>query len=112
MTAQGNGRRRIVVGVDGSPASGGGRILVGVDGSPASGKALRWAAGEAELRGMRLHVVYVRHQPAVVPACAPLGSRAGEADRPAEEAALEEWVGSQTWPTVRLELADGLPVRV
>jgi nucleotide-binding universal stress UspA family protein len=35
------------------------RIVVGVNGSPPSLAALRWAAGEARLRGTRLHVVYV-----------------------------------------------------
>ena len=39
-----------------------GRILVGVDGSPAAAAALRWAAAEARLRGMRLHVVHARDQ--------------------------------------------------
>lgn len=33
------------------------RILVGVDGSPASKQALRWAAGYAELRGGYLDVI-------------------------------------------------------
>ncbi|TDD65465.1 universal stress protein [Jiangella aurantiaca] len=33
-------------------------IVVGVDGSPDSGAALDWAAAEAELRGVPLHVVY------------------------------------------------------
>ena len=37
-----------------------GRILVGTDGSPASVAAVRWAGREAQLRGMRVHVVYVR----------------------------------------------------
>lgn len=35
-----------------------GRIVVGVDGSPASQAALRWAAGEADLRGCELDVVH------------------------------------------------------
>jgi nucleotide-binding universal stress UspA family protein len=35
------------------------RIVVGVNGSQPSLAALRWAAGEARLRGARLHVVYV-----------------------------------------------------
>jgi nucleotide-binding universal stress UspA family protein len=34
-------------------------IIVGFDGSPASDHALRWAAGEADLRGAELTIVYV-----------------------------------------------------
>jgi nucleotide-binding universal stress UspA family protein len=39
------------------------RVLVGVDGSPGSARALRWAAGEARLRGAELHVVHVWRLP-------------------------------------------------
>jgi nucleotide-binding universal stress UspA family protein len=35
------------------------RIVVGVNGSQQSLAALRWAAGEARLRGARLHVIHV-----------------------------------------------------
>ncbi|MBS3941421.1 MAG: universal stress protein [Actinobacteria bacterium] len=41
------------------------RIVVGVDGSPASRQALSWAAGEAALRGAVLDVVHV-HDPTPV----------------------------------------------
>ncbi|MGY1708802.1 universal stress protein [Geodermatophilus sp. SYSU D00758] len=40
-----------------------GRIVVGVDGSPASGEALRWAAGQARLTGGALHAVLAWHVP-------------------------------------------------
>jgi nucleotide-binding universal stress UspA family protein len=42
-----------------------GRVIVGVDGSPASRKALRWAAEDAERRGAELQVVHV-HEPKLV----------------------------------------------
>ena len=40
------------------PRMGTGTVVVGVDGSEASKEALRWAAGEALLRGARLRVVH------------------------------------------------------
>ncbi|MGY3564787.1 universal stress protein [Sinomonas sp. RB5] len=39
------------------------RIVVGVDGSPASGKALDWAIEEARLRGGSLRVITAWHYP-------------------------------------------------
>jgi nucleotide-binding universal stress UspA family protein len=40
-----------------TPSSAANRIVVGVDGSEASETALRWAADEARLRGVGVHVV-------------------------------------------------------
>ncbi|MGA8455526.1 MAG: universal stress protein [Streptosporangiaceae bacterium] len=94
-----------------------GRILVGVDGSPAAAAALRWAAAEAGLRGMRLHVVYARDQDAVEAAhYAPPGADQGvlghAADGFALKALVRETVGPDGWSAVQFEVADGLPVRV
>jgi nucleotide-binding universal stress UspA family protein len=47
------------------------RIVVGVDGSPESRAALRWAMGEAKLRGATLEAVYVWSIPAIVGPAAP-----------------------------------------
>jgi nucleotide-binding universal stress UspA family protein len=98
-------------------ASGGGRIVVGIDSSPASAAAVRWAAAEAHLRGMRLHVVHVRDKHAVLPApYAPLSAGQDTAERAAQESAVQAMVreaaGPATCPAVELELADGLPSRV
>jgi nucleotide-binding universal stress UspA family protein len=43
------------------------RIVVGVDGSNCSSDALRWALGEARLRGASLRAVYVWRMPTFVP---------------------------------------------
>src|SRR5580765_7267224 len=43
------------------------RVVVGIDGSEASGQALRWAAEEAKLRGAALHVVHTWTRPYSVP---------------------------------------------
>ena len=94
-----------------------GRILVGVDGSPASVAAVRWAAREAQLRGMRVHVLYVRDRRVTAPAHYAPRPRTGDAGAgwPAGEstvtAVLTEALGTEPWAGVQTELADGLPAR-
>ena len=97
-----------------SPA---GRILVGVDGSPGSVAAMRWAASEARLRGMRVHVLYVRDRRVPAPAHYAPQPRNGDAEDgwPGDEstmtAVLKEALGTDSWAGVQTELADGLPAR-
>ena len=43
-----------------------GKVVVGIDGSEASRQALRWAAGEAKLRGTALRVVHSWTRPYAV----------------------------------------------
>ncbi|HUC34549.1 MAG TPA: universal stress protein [Gaiellaceae bacterium] len=50
-----------------------GTIVVGVDGSPGSDAALRWAVGEARLRGSAVRVVHAYQPPHVPLAEAGLG---------------------------------------
>ena len=107
-----------------------GRILVGADGSPASVAAVRWAAREAQLRGMRVHVVFVRDKRVPIPHYAPhpqvadadLGPAAAESTLKGFGAGLVgEALGAQSPGTqaeavqmaaVQMELADGPPARV
>ena len=93
-----------------------GRILVGTDGSPASLAALQWAGREAKLRGMRVHVIYVRdgRRPPAAP-YAPPPRAAGPAAPGAGESALRQVVREAFGADrgdVQVELADGPPARV
>jgi nucleotide-binding universal stress UspA family protein len=94
------------------------RVVVGIDGSPASAAALRWAAAEARLRNMRLHVVQVRNQHVVVASGHLAASANGNAsvDRVVADSALRalirEAVGPDGGLAVQLELLDGLPAQV
>jgi len=94
-----------------------GRILVGIDGSPASFAAVRWAGREAQLRGMRVHVVHVRDRGLPTPHYAPHPrtggpSEAGAAEGEILQAVVREALGPQPPAGVQVELADGLPARV
>jgi nucleotide-binding universal stress UspA family protein len=94
-----------------------GRILVGIDGSPASVAAVRWAGREAQLRGMRVHVVHVRDRRLPTPHYAPQprASEPGAAEPATGEtmqAVVQQALGSQPPAGVQLEVADGLPARV
>jgi nucleotide-binding universal stress UspA family protein len=101
-----------------SKASGSAPVVVGVDDSPAAGAALHWAAAEARLRNLPLHVVHVRDSRIVVTPghLGPPVDGTAAADRGAAESALKERVGEaigqEPLPEVLLELVDGLPVRV
>jgi len=93
-----------------------GRILVGIDGSPASVAAVRWAGREAQLRGLRVHVVYVRDRQPPTPHYAPQPRASEPMPGPAAgermQAVVREAFGTQPPAGVQLELADGLPARV
>lgn len=93
-----------------------GRILVGTDGSPASVAAVRWAGREAQLRGLRVHVVYVRDMRRPSPAHYAPQPRGAEGTGPAAaESTLQQVVreafGAQP-DDVQTELVDGPPARV
>ena len=93
-----------------------GRILVGIDGSPASVAAVRWAGREAQLRGMQVHVVYVRDRCLPTPHYAPQPRVGESAPGPAAgetlQAVVREALGTQPPAGVQTEVADGLPARV
>lgn len=94
------------------------RIVVGVDGSPASVTALAWAAREARLRRAELDAVYAWENPEQYRA--PYAERRGlpspEQDRAAAAARLATSVraafGQAPPPGLRTEVAEGRPERV
>jgi nucleotide-binding universal stress UspA family protein len=94
------------------------RIVVGVQGSPASLAALRWAGREAGLRGTQMHVVRAREQDArrVAPYAAHASLVAREEDRQVAGDRVEEAVRATLGPSssvdVTVEVADGLAARV
>ena len=94
------------------------RIVVGVDLSHASLAALKWAAGEAGLRGTRLQVVraYERARRRIAPYASHSRLHGKDEDRSAAAARLTDAVRTVLGPapliTVTVEVADGLPARV
>ncbi len=93
-----------------------GRILVGIDGSAAAAAALRWADAEARVRGLRLHVVYVRDWDNLELApYAPLGDGTDHLRVSPETTlrlAVHAALGPDLPPDCVLEAAEGLPVYV
>jgi nucleotide-binding universal stress UspA family protein len=92
-------------------------IVVGVNGSPASGAALGWAAEEARLRGARLHVVRVwdpaRHAaPYAAIGATPTGEEERAAARDGLAAAMRAEFGPVAPGGVTAELAEGVAERV
>ena len=94
------------------------RVVVGIDGSPASAAALRWAAAEARIRGLRLHVVQVLDQHVVVAPghLTPSATGNASADHAAAESAFKalicEPVGTDGELAVQPELVESLPSQV
>ncbi len=94
------------------------RIVVGVDGSPASVAALAWAAGEAQLRHAELHAVYAWEDPE---RCrAPYAAHCGLSSRDENQAAAASLLarsvctafGRSPPRRLRAEAAEGRPERV
>jgi nucleotide-binding universal stress UspA family protein len=65
------------------------RVVVGVDGSPASALALAWAARYAKMVGADLHAVLAWHYPATV-GLVPVGSTLASMQAQVEQAKQEE----------------------
>ncbi len=96
----------------------GGRIVVGVDGSPASVAALRWAADLAQLRAAEIVVVWAWHVAfASIAPYAPVWRRpASETERQRAQAGLAQTVRTALGPApdvkVTAALVCGPPARV
>lgn len=94
------------------------RIVVGVHDSAASRGALRWAAGEAALRGSRLQVIRAWEDEArkTAPYASHFHQPGRQDNHRKASARLEETVravaGALPQVTVTVEVARGLPARV
>ncbi|UVJ41271.1 universal stress protein [Arthrobacter sp. CJ23] len=66
------------------------RIIVGYDGSPEAAPAVRWAAEQAALRGLELHLVHCSLWPAITHNMAPVPGVADSGLRHAAEAVVTE----------------------
>jgi len=94
-------------------------VVVGIDGSEASREALRWAAGEAKLRGASLRVVHTWSRPYAVSGPNPQPERpvVGEEDnerRFAEELLDRELAATGvevTGISIEPELVEGPPAK-
>ncbi len=91
--------------------------MVGVKDSAASRAALRWAAGEAGLRGAGLRVVHAWDREGCLASYAPVSWRitpenAEKEGRATLDAVLTSAFGEQTPAWVTVELAEGSPERV
>jgi nucleotide-binding universal stress UspA family protein len=91
------------------------RIVVGVDGSAGSEQALAWAAGDARARGVPLEVVMVWVPPApVLPSHLPLRATAGAGERSRVEDALAAMIEKVDLTGVQVEqtVLEGQPARL
>jgi nucleotide-binding universal stress UspA family protein len=68
------------------------RIVVGVDGSPASRRALGWAVDEARARGGRVEAVHAWHVPATAVAFGAVPPEGGDTDEARARRRLDEIV--------------------
>lgn len=88
-------------------------IVVGVDGSGASADALRWAAGQAQLTGSRLHVICAWRRPVTygIPADYSDMDFDNEARRKLDTV-LDEVLGSDPMVGVDTQVAEGPAARI
>jgi nucleotide-binding universal stress UspA family protein len=88
------------------------RIVVGVDGSPSSVRALRWAAGQAELTGGELHAVTAWSMPTLYGWIPPVADFdwAGNA-RTALDKAIKEALDDTRAGLVRRHVVEGSAAR-
>jgi nucleotide-binding universal stress UspA family protein len=94
------------------------RIVVGVDGSPASVAALRWAVRQAELTGATVEAVTAWHYPTVVGgfAWAPVANMEAADLQESAEKTLAEVISTAVDPAsdvrIRIQAGKGTPVKV
>jgi len=93
-----------------------GRIVVGIDGSEQAVEALRWAIGEARLRGATIDAIDAWNYPyVVVPGAAvplhPRGDQAADVEKELEEA-IAAVAGDADGVTINPIVTEGVPAAV